>query len=143
MAAALPYLKIRVGQQWYGLPVALITAVVPLPHLADLPGAADEVLGLLTLREQVMPVLDAGQRFGLGPTRLTLAHLLVALRHEQQQMALLVDEVDEVVQVSPADLHPGGESPLVTGSVPQADGLLLLLAADSLFQPGAALPPPA
>lgn len=127
------FLRIRVGKQWFGVPVANVIEVVPLVDLAEMPDAQAGTLGLMTLRDEVMPVIDLRVRFNAPYAHLTLQHLIVALRVDEKRAAILVDEVDAVMSVPDEAVHATEDSPLVWGAAQQDDMLLLLLAVENLF----------
>ena len=59
------YLCCRVGTEWYGVEVSRVIEVLHFAALHEVPGAKPDVLGLLTLRDLIMPVIDLRLRFGL------------------------------------------------------------------------------
>jgi purine-binding chemotaxis protein CheW len=52
------------GPELYALPLAQVREVVPAPALTCLPTAPPFVLGLVSLRGDVLPVLDSGMLLG-------------------------------------------------------------------------------
>jgi purine-binding chemotaxis protein CheW len=123
------YLSLRVGQQWYGIDVSHIKQVLHFMELTELPGTPPDILGLLTLRDQVMPVIDLRQRFGLADALLKLDTPIIAIDTDEGPLALIADDVDEVEAVDHAQISAQARtaSPYVTGAFRTARGLLLLL----------------
>src|SRR4051794_27067054 len=99
---SLQYLTVRIGAMWHGIPLASIIEVLPFVALADLPEAGDDVLGLMTLRDYIMPVVDLRLRFRQPNSQLHLSTPIVAVRTEnsEQKIGFVVDEVDRVVTLS-------------------------------------------
>ena len=141
MADLRHYLSIRVGQQWYGVDVNHIVEALHMLALAEVPAAEKNILGLMTLRDQVVPVIDLRQYFGIAEPAYHLTTPIVAVhlcsRREQQTMAgLVVDEVDNVETVS-ADVLAAYDGPpiaQVSGVVRTGERLLLLLDLDAVSQ---------
>jgi purine-binding chemotaxis protein CheW len=121
------YLSFRVGQQWYGVDADAVIEVLHLVALTELPGAATDVLGLLTLRDQVLPVVDLRMRFELPDAPLTLQTPIIALQTEHGPLAIVVDDADDVVELTQMVDDEGIESPYISGAAPLDDGLLLLI----------------
>ena len=126
-AKPLPYLSFRIGDQWYGIPVDAVIEVLHLVALTELPAAPPHVLGLMTLRDMVMPVVDLRQRFGLVAPALHLDTHIVAAQSPSGPVGFVVDEVNDVEDIIAAARTTGHESAYVQGSVRLADRLMLLL----------------
>lgn len=136
------YLSFRVGHQWYGVDVTQVIEVLQMLALIELPGAAPEVLGLMIVRETVMPAIDLRRLFGLSEFSLRLNTPIIALwtdnsratmqvagkaRKETGAIALVVDEVDDVEYVAAEQCSRyDGDSPYVMG-VARLEGRLLLV----------------
>lgn len=145
------YLSFRVGQQWYGVDVSNVIEVLHMVALTELPAAAPDVLGLMIVREAVMPVIDLRRRFGLGQPALRLDTPIIALRTgglrpageraaangnarqhngaSDRPLGLVVDEVDDVEYVATEHLavYHDTDSPYVTHVARLPDRLLLVL----------------
>ena len=103
----------RLGAREYATPLAAVREVVRLQGLADLPGMAPPLAGVIDLRGTALPVLDLrlGDRDGRGD-------VLVLEREGSDGSEGLVDgstvgvAVDQVrAVVSPGELTPAGASP--------------------------------
>src|SRR5262245_63239049 len=96
------YLTVRIGGAWYGIPLSAVIEVLHMVALAELPEASADVLGLLTLRDHIMPVVDLRMRFHQANTRLNLSTPIVAVRSDsdEQMIGFIVDEVDRVIALS-------------------------------------------
>ena len=123
------YLRFRVGQQWYGIAVDEVIEVLSFMWLTELPGAPADVLGMMTLRDLVMPVLDLRLRFGLANASLQLDSPIIAVRTPHGPLGLVVDDVDDLERVSDEQIgsHEDETSPFVTGFARLPNHLLLLL----------------
>ena len=122
------YLRCRVGIQWYGIDVNHVIEVLNFMMLTELPGATADILGMMTLRNMVMPVLDLRLRFGLSAA-LYRETPIVAVSVLQSPLGLIVDEVDELTTVAEQQFAPyeGEVSRYITGIARLSNSLLLLL----------------
>ena len=122
-----------VGDMLLGLPVDDVVGVIGGGRLTPVPLAADGVAGLLNLRGKIVVAVEVRTRFGLpaADTGLATAHVLV--RHEGEQVSLVVDRPGELLTVLAANREdvPANVTPtlrrLLAAAYPQSDGLLLVL----------------
>lgn len=101
-------LVFEVGGQACALPVEDVQEIVPLPLLAHPPGLPPALEGFLNLRGAAVPVLRLARLFDLAIVPPGLYTPLVILRGEGGPVALLVDRVERLVEVLPAELAPIG-----------------------------------
>lgn len=128
------YLTCRVGDQWYGLNIADVIEVTFLVILTELPATTPDMLGLITVREQVMPVIDLRRRFSADEALLKMDTPIITVQTARGPIGLVVDEAEDVVPVEEANLsgYDGAESRYVEGVVRLSDRLLLILDAARL-----------
>lgn len=125
------FLTVRVGIHWYGVPLTHVIEVVNLVALTEMPAAPPYTLGLMTLRQMIMPVIDLRVRFQLDDAPLSLNTPLVALQGAHKPFAIVVDEVNDVYTVTGECITQSG-SPFVREAIQRENGLLLLLNMESL-----------
>lgn len=123
------YLSLRVGTQWCGIPVESVVEVHPMLRLTDLPVSMPNVLGLMTVRDYVFPVLDLRLYFGLPDPKYQLNTPIVVLRTTSGLVGLVADDADNVESISEQQIvsAQGNSFPYVTGVARLRDRLLLLL----------------
>lgn len=120
------YLRCRVGHEWYGIPVENVIEVLQFVALNEVPGAKPDVLGLLTLRNTVMPVIDLRIRFGTADPGFGLETPIVALETSNGPVGIVVDDVDDVQGVAEMEDVQVEASPHTAG-IARLNGQLLLL----------------
>ena len=57
------YVVFKSHDQLFGLPVTIVRRVVETNKFIPLPEVADYVLGVYEYEEQMLPIIDLGQRF--------------------------------------------------------------------------------
>jgi purine-binding chemotaxis protein CheW len=71
------YVRMKVAAEAYAMPVEHVLEAAGLGRVVDVPGARRELLGIRTLRGQILPVVDLALLLGvhrtLAPTRLLVA----------------------------------------------------------------------
>jgi len=129
-----PYLSFRIARQWYGIHVDNVIEVMQMVYLSDMPAAAPDVLGVMNLREKVVPVIDLRIRFGITNPVLGLNTPIIGVNTPHGPVGLVVDDVDDVRPISPETLQPDRESPYVTHVATLDDRLLMLIDTAHLYQ---------
>jgi purine-binding chemotaxis protein CheW len=123
------FLSFRVGRQWYGVPIAVVIEVFHMVALSELPVSSPDVVGLMTVREMVIPVVDLRIRFGLANTTVHLNTPIITLSTARGPLGLIVDDADDVVIIPSDRIAPydGRESAYITAIVKLPDKLMLIL----------------
>ena len=96
----------------YALPVERVREIVRLRTVTPVPRVPPHVLGVISLRGEIVQVIDLRVRLGLAAERPgPRARILVVHGEDDRIGGLLVDAVTEVLSVSEESLvAPGGES---------------------------------
>lgn len=118
------FLSCRIGQEWYGIQLDAIIEVLHLIAIRELPGS--DLVGVMTLRNMVMPVVDMRSLFGLPEVNYNLDTPIIAIRAADKRAGLIVDEADTVVHVS-TDRIEAYSHPYLSSIARLDDRLLFLL----------------
>lgn len=92
------YLTFRVRHEWYAIPVNSVIEVLHMLALNEAPEMG--ILGMMTLRNRPVKVIDLRQLFGLPNPDYKLDTPIVAVNTDQGAIGLVVDEADGVTQVA-------------------------------------------
>jgi len=107
------YLSFRLAVERFALPIAQIREIIKVPLITRVPRTEGFVLGVLSLRGAVVPVIDLRMllRQPVGP-QTRRARVLIFDR-SGEFVGLLVDEVHHVIRLGEADIepHPFGARP--------------------------------
>jgi purine-binding chemotaxis protein CheW len=96
----------RVGEEEYVIDIRRIREIVqPLPIVA-VPRAPEWMEGVVSLRGEVIPVLDVRRRLGLLPAAPTRRTKLLVVHVAGRVVALLVDGVSDVVRIPRSQIGP-------------------------------------
>jgi len=117
------------GAEEYGLPIEqvreIVRAVEPRPVASELPW----MRGVIGLRGRLVPVHDLAVRLGVEARRGASAKLVI-VETTADPLAVLVDDVVEVLRVEAAQIEP---VPSGSGEIARVvERLVLLLDADEL-----------
>ncbi|MBU5635563.1 chemotaxis protein CheW [Geomonas sp. Red69] len=90
---------LRMDDGLYAVDIMRIREIIRVPKLAPLPRALPFVEGVINLRGSVIPVVDLRKRFGLPAAENTESARLLILSISGQPLALMVDEVTEMITI--------------------------------------------
>lgn len=113
----------------------VVAEVLPAVRITPIPGAPDDVEGVIDVRGTVVAVVDLRARFGLARRALVPTDRLVVVVVDGRRLALRVDDALDVVMVPAADIDRA--APMLsrighaTGLVRLADGLVVICDAGS------------
>ena len=130
MASLQSFVRCRIGELDFALPLASVERVVRAAAVSPLPGAPAAILGMLVVHGEVVAVANMRERFGLPARALAPDDHLVIARTPRRRLAIVVDAAHEVVQcdgdevLASERVVPGLEH--VHGVVRTPDGLLLV-----------------
>jgi purine-binding chemotaxis protein CheW len=127
-----------------GLPVECVHTIFRISRITPVPRGPREVIGLANLRGKIVTVASLRRRLGLEDRGAHAASLAIGIEHLGESIALMVDEVGDVMTVSEADRilappHLTSARLGVTSSVYRLDeGILSVLDLTALFDFGRA-----
>ena len=91
----------RVEGAPYAVPVENVREIVRVRTITPIPRTASCVRGVISLRGEIIQVIDLRLRLGLPPAALAKSNRIVVVQTDDARVAgVLVDEVREVLRVS-------------------------------------------
>ena len=113
-------LTFLLGVEEYALDIVRIREILRLRPVTEVPRAPSFVLGVLSVRGEVMPVIDLRRRMGMPPQEPTKDTRVLIGVQKDEPCGLLVDAVRQVVRMRDEDIEPpppsvGGTSEFVAG----------------------------
>jgi len=123
------YVRIRVAEEAYAMPVTHVREISDLGELTPVPGVRSEVLGVRNLRGQILPVVDLAMLLGVARTG-SPSRLLVA-EADGLAAGLAIDEVSGVDEL--AEPPDEGDSELLAGTILDHDALVGVINVPSVF----------
>jgi purine-binding chemotaxis protein CheW len=95
-----------VAEVEYALPVASVLQMESFTGATPVPGSPDYVLGIVTVRGRVLPVVDLRRRFGLPGISPTPDTRVIVTELPGRVVALCVDRAREVINLDPTEQKP-------------------------------------
>jgi purine-binding chemotaxis protein CheW len=128
-------LRVEVGGEPYALPIERVREIVRLCPITKMPRAPELVLGVISLRGEIVEVLDLRRALGATAPEPTRRSRIVVLHGETGEITgWLVDVVNEVLRVPEVEISapPGDASELVTAICVRGDRFVSLLEPDRM-----------
>ena len=100
------YLIARIDQEIVALPATEIGSVVEVDQIAAVPRVPSHVAGLFALRSRVLTVIDTRASLELGDIDREAPMTAVIVECDGHSYALLVDEVEDVIEAGQPDSCP-------------------------------------
>jgi purine-binding chemotaxis protein CheW len=117
----------------FGIEVVKVQEVLRYQRMTAVPLAPPEIAGLINLRGQIVTALDLRRRLDLPDRPDNKLPMNVVVRTDEGSLALLVDEIGDVMEVGDETFEPPPETlrgpahDLIRGSYKLDDRLLLVL----------------
>lgn len=104
------YLTFLLGTDTFALGILAIKEIIEFRGLTSVPMMPPSVRGVINLRGAVVPVMDLAARFGREPAPITRRTCIVIVEVDgasgRQDVGVIVDAVNEVIEIPPADTEP-------------------------------------
>lgn len=110
--AAVPvqYLTFMLAGETFAIGILAIKEIIEYGSLTEVPMMPACVRGVINLRGAVVPVMDLLARFGRTPSAVSKRTCIVIVElqagGERQVVGVVVDAVNEVLDIAPADIEP-------------------------------------
>lgn len=135
------YLTFKVGQNIFGVHVDNVVEIIEYVAPKSKPNNLPYLSGFVEHRDDVIPLIDTGLKFGLDAIEVTPQTCIVvlAIRSADQpdfHVALAVDYVSDVIEINPEDkqtLDSKYKPGYVSFAVKYNDALALIINADKIF----------
>ena len=108
----LQFVVFRLGNQEFALSIFEVERITRFEAPAPLPNAPDFLEGVMPYAGRVVPLVDLRKRLGL-PAEYREETRVMVLQLEEEQVAVVVDQVREVLRVDTRTITP--PSPMVRG----------------------------
>lgn len=133
-------LCVRVDGSPYAVPVENVREIVRVRPITPIPRVAKEVRGVISLRGEIIQVIDLRLRLALPPAAVAKANRIVVVQVDDGRVAgVLVDEVREVLRVdsttiaAPGPMVSGLAAAYIAGIVPRPGRTIIILNARKLL----------
>jgi purine-binding chemotaxis protein CheW len=103
------YLTFVIGKEEFGVAVLKVREIMGIQEITAVPQTPAYLKGVINLRGKVIPVIDLRLKFGLPSVEYTQRTCIIVVQVKNESavlpMGIVVDEVSEVVTLTPADIE--------------------------------------
>jgi len=96
-----------VADEEYAIPIENIREIVQIPeHITKVPNSEESIIGIMNLRNKVLPLASLRRLFGFSESALTEQNRIVVLSLGELSVGIVVDNVKEVLRVPESLIEP-------------------------------------
>ncbi|MEM7758688.1 MAG: chemotaxis protein CheW [Cyanobacteria bacterium P01_A01_bin.40] len=137
-----PYLILNLAQTRYAIAAESVTEIFFLPELTPVAEAPPDIVGLLNLHSQFVPVMHLDLRFGRQVERCQLTDSVIIVESQELLMGVVVHQVETVNDIDDqyiqTDISYGREQKInqafIKGVINLDDETIILLNVDNLVR---------
>lgn len=103
----------RLGAEEYGVPITQVQEINLLSKPTKIPNSPSFLEGVISLRKQIIPVVDLKKRFSIEQTDYTKDARIMIVEVNDSIIGVIVDEVLEVLRLPASSIEP--PPPVIAG----------------------------
>lgn len=138
------YFTFSLHNRLYGIDASCVEEVFSLPELASSPKAAHDIIGIVNLRGEALPVMDLNLSFGYQSSDYHLTDSVIVLKWDDLRIGIIVNEVHGLRNIDIEEIITNfygkqelviiEQQEIIIGIVESARNLLILLSSENLFR---------
>ena len=137
------YLTFTLDAALFAVNVTRVLEILEIKPIVKVPLSPSFMRGVINLRGNILPVIDARNKFGMTDTPFTIHSCIVVMGigtgKDPLLVGVLVDSVREVIEIQETDIQPAAgigafcNSELVLGMGNTGDNFAMILDPDKVF----------
>lgn len=96
------YLMFRLGKEVFGIDISSVVEIINPKEVHQVPQSSEYILGVITIRGEVVPLIDMRIRLGLTPE--PEKERAVLIRSSIEKLGLVVDNVMDIASIDDDDI---------------------------------------
>jgi len=127
----------KIGDEIFGIGIERIIEILKVQKIFTIPGLPEFLSGVISVRGNVVPVMDLRRRFGLKPSG--NKERIIMVRYGKEKISFLVDDIKEILSLSPEEIRTppsifkGFKTEYLTGLGKHGERIIILLNIDNLL----------
>jgi purine-binding chemotaxis protein CheW len=133
------YLTFNISTEDYAIEIKNVIEIIGIQKITEVPNVKKYIKGIINLRGIINPVIDVRMRFGIENKEYDDRTCIVVVHINGVSVGLIVDEVNEVVNISedmisaPPKTNKGSQSRYIQGIARIGDNVKILLNINKLL----------
>ena len=122
----------------FALPAGIVDRIIRSVNITSVPGTQENVLGVINVHKQAIPVFNIRKIFNLPSREIQLSDLYILARISGQKISIVVDSVKGMTNRKDQKIIPAGKifpgmEKILEGLVFFEDGMILIYDPERLF----------
>lgn len=128
----------RLASEEYGIEIEKVKDIIAVPKITNVVESKDELLGIINLRGNTVPVYDLRRVFDVNQSNHTKKSRILIIEQHRQDVGFLVDEVTQVIKSSQLIIEDMAEQHLnknnsIQGVTKMDDRIIFVLSFEHIF----------
>lgn len=131
------YVVFGVNNSLYGIPIHEVSEIIRFQMVNWIPNSRDEFLGIINLRDKVIPVISLHRIFSETEKELDSKTRIIVIHNSGRDIGIVVNEVDRVMFLPQQHISPPPhltQNGWITGVYHQQDTIIAILSLESLLR---------
>lgn len=127
----------KIGEEDFAIEIKRVVEILSTHKVHSIPELPEFLSGVITVRGEVIPLLDLRKRFGIQSS--SKKELIIVIKSENEKIGLLVDSVKEITNIkidditSPPSIFKGLKKKYLEGIGKKNDRIIIILNVDELL----------
>jgi purine-binding chemotaxis protein CheW len=127
----------KIGNDLFGIGIERVVEILKVQKIFTIPGLPEFLSGVMSVRGNIVPVIDLRRRFGIKPSG--NKERIIIVRYGQEKISFLVDDIKEILSLSPEEIRTppsifkGFKTEYLTGLGKHGERIIILLNIDTLL----------
>lgn len=114
------YINFQVGKEFYAVEITNVLEIVKVPRISFLPSASHNIMGLINLRGNIIPIVNTHNLFGIQTVHELDKSAIIIINIDKSNVGFLVDSVSQVIELRKEDI----DKPMVTLEVEKTEYII-------------------
>jgi purine-binding chemotaxis protein CheW len=143
MDANMSLVTFKISNELYGVNIMEVREIIRNSEITPIPNSPEFVDGVITLRGEIIPIVDLSKRFNFDEIIFSedeeLLRGIVVITVEDMTIGIVIDQVNRVININTSQIQPppqmiaGIGAEYIEGVVRLEDSLLVILNIRKLF----------
>ena len=131
------YAVFKIGAEDFGIEIKRVVEILSTQKVHAIPDLPDFLSGVITVRGEIIPLLDLRRRFGVLDS--SAKELIIVIRYDDEKLGVLVDQVKEITTFkkdeisNPPAIFKGLKRKYLAGLGKKDDRVVIILNVDDLL----------